>query len=221
MKVEIRLETKADYRKVEELTREAFWNLYFPGCDEHYLCHILREHPDFIKELDYVAEVDGKIVGSIMYSKSILISDTNETVPIVSFGPVCVHPDFQRKGIGTKLINRTRSILEDRGTPAIVIYGDPHNYCKHGFKNGMDYQVSNLDGDFPLGLLVLELKTGFFGKNKWKAKQSDVFNYKQEEALRFDKTFEAKERKIQYSQELFNIQIRSFLRDSKLETAAT
>ncbi len=73
MNINIRLETKYDYLKVEELTREAFWNLYTPGCDEHYLCHILRDHKDFIRELDYVAEIDGNIVGSIMYTKSMLI----------------------------------------------------------------------------------------------------------------------------------------------------
>ena len=156
-----------------------------------------------------------------MYSKSILISDENEIVNIASFGPVCVHPEYQRKGIGTKLISTTRMILEKGDIPAIVIYGDPHNYCKHGFRNGMDYKVSNLDGDYPLGLLVLELKNGFFGNKKWKAKQSDVFKYNQDDAIEFDKKFEKKEKKFQYSQELFNMQIRSFLREFQLTTAST
>lgn len=221
MNVNIRLETKDDNHEVELLTREAFWNLYAPGCDEHYLCHILRDHEDFIQELDYIAEVDGKIVGSIMYSKSLLISADNIKVPIVSFGPICVHPEYQRKGIGTELIGKTKSILEKSDIPAIVIYGDPHNYCKHGFKNGIDYKVSNMDGDFPLGLLVLEIKNGFFDNKHWKAKQSDVFKYNPDEALEYDKKFEEKERKYQYSQEIFKIQIRSFLRDIQLTTAST
>ena len=221
MNVNIRLETEDDYSRVEELTREAFWNLYAPGCDEHYLCHILRDHKDFIKELDYVAKVDGNIIGSIMYSRSFLISDDFEKVPIVSFGPLCVHPEYQRKGIGTALIEITKSLVEKMDIPAIIIYGDPHNYCKHGFKNGIDYQVSNMDGEFPLGLLVLELKTGFFGIKKWKARQSDVFKYNQEDAIEYDKKFKEKEKKIQYSQEIFKIQIRSFLRDTQLTTAST
>jgi len=112
-------------------------------------------------------------------------------------------------------------ILEKGDIPAIVIYGDPHNYCKHGFRNGMDYKVSDLDGDYPLGLLVLELKNGFFGNKKWKAKQSDVFKYNQDDAIEFDKKFEKKEKKFQYSQELFNMQIRSFLREFQLTTAST
>ena len=221
MNVNIRLETEDDYSRVEELTREAFWNLYAPGCDEHYLCHILRNHKDFISELDYVAEVDGSIIGSIMYSKSFLISDDFEKVPIVSFGPLCVHPEYQRKGIGTVLIQKTKSLVEKMEIPAIIIYGDPHNYCKHGFKNGIDYNVSNMDGEFPLGLLVLELKPGFFGITKWKARQSDVFKYNQEDAIEYDKKFKEKDKKVQYSQEIFKIQIRSFLKDKQLTTAST
>ncbi|HPB66911.1 MAG TPA: N-acetyltransferase, partial [Spirochaetales bacterium] len=189
MDITIRPETKDDYRAVEELTREAFYNLYVPGCDEHYLCHILRGHPDFLPELDYVAEADGRIVGSIMYSKSVLIGDDGENVPIVSFGPVCVHPDYQRKGVGTALIEATRKLVEAKGVPAIVIYGDPHNYCKHGFRNGVDYRVSDMAGEHPLGLLVLELRPGFFGGTDWKAKQSDAFMFDPAEALAFDEGF--------------------------------
>ncbi|PKN37000.1 MAG: GNAT family N-acetyltransferase [Deltaproteobacteria bacterium HGW-Deltaproteobacteria-2] len=221
MDIKIRLETKEDYLKVEELTREAFWNLYTPGCDEHYLCHILRDHKDFIQELDYVAEIDGNVIASIMYTDSYLLSDDQEKVKIVSFGPFCVHPDYQRKGIGTSLIEKTKLLVEKRNIPAIVICGDPHNYCKHEFKNGIDYQVSNMDGEYPLGLLVLELQPGFFGNKKWKAKQSDVFIFEHEKAIEFDKKFKEKERKFQYSQEIFKIQIRSFLQKNQLTTAST
>ena len=221
MNINIRLETKDDYIKVEELTREAFWNLYMPGCDEHYLCHIMRDHDDFIKELDYIAEIDGQVIASIMYTKSYLFSDDNDKVEIVSFGPLCVHPEYQRKGIGTALIEKTINLVEKKNISAIVVYGDPHNYCKHGFKNGLDYQVSNLDGEYPLGLLVLELQPAFFGQKKWKVSQSDVLKYDHEEALEFDKKFKEKEKRIQYSQEIFKIQIRSFLREAQLTIAST
>ena len=221
MNINIRLETKDDYIEVEELTREAFWNLYTPGCDEHYLCHILRDHEDFIKELDYVAEIDGKIIASIMYTKSFLFNDDLNKVQIVSFGPLCVHPEYQKNGIGAALIEKTKKLVEKMNIPAIVIYGDPHNYCKHGFKNGIDYQVSNMDGEYPLGLLVLELQPGFFGRKKWKVKQSDVFKFDHEDAIEFDKKFKVKEKRIQYSQEVFKIQIRSFLRETQLTIAST
>ena len=211
MEYKIRLETLEDYSKVEEMTREAFWNLYTPGCDEHYLSHIIRSHKDFIEELDYVAEIDGTIVGSIMYTKSVLIGENQEEIEIVSFGPLCVHPDYQRKGIGTALINKTRELVIQKNIPAIIIYGDPHNYCKHGFKNGIDYLVSDMNGKQPLGLLVLELESGFFGSKKWKIKQSDVFTFDHNKVLEFDKRFKKKEKRIQYSQEIFKMQIRAFL----------
>ncbi|MCX5848560.1 MAG: N-acetyltransferase [Deltaproteobacteria bacterium] len=212
MDITIRLENERDYFKVEELTREAFWNLYIPGCDEHYLCHILRDHNDFIRELDYVAEIDGNIVGSIMYTKSMLIGDDQENVEIVSFGPLCVHPDYQRMGIGPALIEKTKKIVQERNIPGIIIYGDPHNYCKHGFKNGIDYNVSNMDGEFPLGLLVLETLPGFFGNKNWKIKQSDAYNFDNSQVVEFDKKFKKKEKKVKYSQELFKMQIRSYLK---------
>lgn len=207
----IRQEKEADYVQVEELTRDAFWNLYFPGCDEHYLCHILRKHKDFVSELDYVVELDGKIVASIMYTRSYLISN-EEKVHCLSFGPLCVHPNYQRKGIGTILIEKTKALAITMEIPAIIIYGDPHNYCKHGFRNGIDYQVSNMNGEYPLGLLVLELQQGFFGNKKWKAQQSDAFIFDQEKVQEFDKRFPAKEKKKQYSQELFGMLIRSYLK---------
>jgi len=207
----IRLETKKDYKRVEDLTREAFWNLYVPGCDEHYLCHILRDHKDFINELDYVVEIDGNIVASIMYTQSYLFCN-DEKVPILSFGPLCVHPKYQRKGIGTALIEKTKLLAINMGIPAIIIYGDPHNYCKHGFKNGIDYKVSNMDGEYPLGLLVLELQQGFFGNKQWKIQQSDAFIFEQKKVEEFDKGFKEKEKKYQYSQVLFRILIRAYLK---------
>ncbi|WP_217898005.1 MULTISPECIES: GNAT family N-acetyltransferase [unclassified Vibrio] len=208
------METKDDYTQVEELTREAFWNLYFPGCNDHYLCHILREHKDFIKELTYVVELEGKIVASIMYTHSYLINNNEEIIQTVSFGPLCVHPNYQRKGIGTALVEKTKLLAIKMGVPAITIYGDPRNYCKHGFKNGIDYQVSNMDGEYPLGLLVLELQPGFFGDKNWKVQQSDIFNFDQGEVNEFDKKFQEKEKKYQHTQELFKMLIRSYLRNN-------
>ena len=88
----IRLETEKDYRAVEELTREAFWNVYKPGADEHYFVHTMRSHPDFIPELAFVLELDGKIVGNIMYTKAWLEDENGERKEILSFGPLCVAP---------------------------------------------------------------------------------------------------------------------------------
>ena len=110
MEVIIRNETENDYRVVEEVTREAFWNLYFPGCDEHYLVHKMRNHPDFLKEFDFVAEYDGKIVGNIMYTRAWLVDEPGKEMEIVSFGPISVLPAYQRKGIGSALISIQRKL---------------------------------------------------------------------------------------------------------------
>ena len=90
----IRLETEKDYRAVEELTREAFWNVYKPGADEHYYVHQMRSHPDFIPELAFVLELAGRIVGNIMYTKAWLESDAGIRKKILSFGPLCVAPEY-------------------------------------------------------------------------------------------------------------------------------
>ena len=100
----IRTETPADYREVENLTREAFWNVYVPGASEHYFVHTMRSHPAFIPELAFVLELDGKIIGNIMYTKSHLLSSDGEKKEIVSFGPICIAPEYQRQGYSRVLI---------------------------------------------------------------------------------------------------------------------
>lgn len=101
----IRNEKKNDYRIVEELTRDAFWNLYIPGCNEHYLVYMIRSHKDFVPELEFVAEVNGKIVGNIIYTKSKLVDKSGIEKDILTFGPISIHPEYQRKGIGKALLN--------------------------------------------------------------------------------------------------------------------
>ena len=107
MEILIRNEREEDTRAVEEVTREAFWNLYVPGCSEHYIAHALRRHVDFIPELDFVAVVNGRVVGNIMYTRARLANDAGENLAIASFGPLCVHPEFQRLGIGSGLIRHS------------------------------------------------------------------------------------------------------------------
>lgn len=212
MDIHIRNEEEKDYRIVEELTREAFWNLYVPGCNEHYLTHIMRSHPDFIKELDFVAELDGKIVGNIMYTKSWLIDEQENEMEIVTFGPLCVLPGYQRKGIGGALIRHTLPLAKQRGAKVLAILGDPHNYCKHGFKNAMDLGISAMNGDHPFGMLALELEPGTLAGRNWKYRYSDVYEIDDQEAEAFDKTFPKKEKEYRYTQERFSMSIRAFLR---------
>jgi predicted N-acetyltransferase YhbS len=210
LEIKIRPENAADRFPVEVLTREAFWNLYRPGCDEHYTTHMIRDHEDFLPELTFVAEVDGQIVGSIMYARSWVINERGEKVETATFGPLCVHPAWQRRGIGTALIAHSRDRAAQRGVPAILILGDPHNYVKHGFRAGRDMRVSMLDGRYPLGLLVLELRPGFFeASQRWKLQTSTVYEFDAAQVDAYDKRFSPKEKKHQYSQDLFSMLVRA------------
>ena len=137
----IRLETPQDYREVENLTREAFWNKYHPGCMEHYVLHCYRSRPEFVKELDYVVEEAGKIVAHIMYSHAQITGDNGRTVPILIFGPVSVLPEEQGKGYGSQLIRHTLDLAEKMGCGAVAITGDPKYYHRFGFVSGSQLGV--------------------------------------------------------------------------------
>ena len=154
----IRLETPNDYRAVEHLTREAFWNQNVPGCDEHYLVHTMREHADFIPELAFVLEQNGEIIGNIMYTKAKLVDGEGNEKPCLSFGPISVMPEHQRKGYGKILIEHSFKAAEEMGYDVIVIFGNPDNYVARGFRSSRKYNIS-LDGDvYPAALMVKELK---------------------------------------------------------------
>lgn len=211
MNITIRNETEKDHRDVEELTREAFWNLYVPGCSEHYLAHILRSHPDFIADLDFVAIADGRIAGNIMYTKSHLANDAGARLETVTFGPVSVLPQYQGKGIGSALIRHSVQQAAESGYKAVIIHGHPHNYCKHGFKSSRDFNVSDAGGRFPYSLLLLELEKGALHGSSWRYAASEVFNIDDAAAEEFDRRFPHKPKEYRYTQEEFRIACRAFL----------
>ena len=160
----IRLEREQDWRTVEELTREAFWNKYRPGCMEHYVVHCYRRRPEFVRELDCVAEEDGRIVGHIMYSRACIDADDGRTVPIFIFGPVSVLPEKQGQGIGSRLIRHTLELAERMGCGAVAITGNPDYYHRFGFVSGsalgIFYDGVPREEEAPF-FMVKELKPGF------------------------------------------------------------
>lgn len=163
----IRNEVENDFREVEELTRKAFWNVYVPGCVEHYLAHILRSHKDFIPELDFVAETgDGKIVGNLMYTKAWLTDENGCERTILTFGPISVHPDYQRMGISRKLLEHSFERASALGYEAVVILGNPGNYVGRGFKSCRKYHVCMEDNSYPTAMLVKELVKGAFADGR-------------------------------------------------------
>lgn len=101
----IRLEKKEDYREVENLIRESFWNVYRPGCYEHYVIHVLRDDPAFIKELDFVMEKDGRLIGQNMFMKTVINADDGRDITVLTMGPICITPELKRKGYGKFLLD--------------------------------------------------------------------------------------------------------------------
>ena len=137
----IRLEEEKDYFETENLTREAFWNVYREGCFEHLIIHNLRKDKSFVKELDYCIEINNKIIANIVYAKGKLKLENGNIREILIFGPVSVLPEYQKKGYGEKLINYTIEKAKELGFDAIVIMGNPNYYKKFGFESCSKYKI--------------------------------------------------------------------------------
>lgn len=208
----IRNEVESDYKTMEDITRKAFWNLYTPGCNEHYLVHIMRPHKDFIPELDLVIELDGRIIGNIMYTKTKLVDEAGEERNILTFGPVCVLPEYQRMGYGKKLMEYSFERAIKLGYDVILIFGDPDNYVGRGFKSCKKYNVCLANGSFPSAMMVKELKPDVLDGRKWVYVQSPVFDDLDEQAAeRFDAGLEPMEKKYLPCQESFYIHSHSIM----------
>ena len=210
--ITIRREKNEEQRTVEVLTRQAFWNVYGPGCTEHYVVHILRKHEDFVPELDLVAETaDGRIVGNVMYTKARLIDENGNEAVILTFGPISVHPDFQRRGISRLLLEYSFEEARRLGYQAVVIFGDPDNYVSRGFKSCSRYHVCAQDGSYPAAMLVLELIPGLLDGRKWFYQESSAYSFDPAAAEQFDRQFDPLKKEYRPSQESFYIHSHSVL----------
>lgn len=207
----IRQEREEDRERVERITREAFYNLYMPGCVEHYLVHIMRDHQDFIPSLAYVCELDGEVIGSIMYTKAWLSDDSGHEKEIVTFGPVSVAPGHQRRGYGSQLIAHSLSRASELGYGAAVIFGSPSNYIGLGFVSSRRFSVSLPDGRYPAAMLAKELRDGVFDGRHWIYRGSPVMDISTDDAMRYDDTLERLDRGYRPSQEEFYIMSHSYI----------
>lgn len=201
----IRNELPEDHRTVEGLIKKAFWNVNFPGCNEHYLAHILRSHEDFVPELDFVAELIGKPIANIMYTKSKLRGEDGSVKTVLTFGPFSVLPEYQRHGYGKELLEYSFEKVAEMGYEAIVIFGNPENYIPRGFKSCRKYNVALSEGVYPVALLVKELREGALSGNSWIFEESPAFEFDEAAADEFDKDFPQMEKGYKASQELFYI----------------
>ena len=201
----IRNEEKKEYREVENLTREAFWNVYRPGCAEHYVLHCYRDDPAFVPELDYVMELDGKLIGQVIYVRSEIIGDDGRKIPIMTFGPIGIIPEFKRRGYGKKLLDYSMEQAEKMGAGALAITGNIDFYGKSGFvpakTKGVRY-ADDPDADY---FLIKELKPGFLNGISGTYKDPEgyfVCEKNPHEFEEFEATFPKKE-KLKLSGQLF------------------
>jgi len=134
MSISIRLEQESDFKIVEHLTREAFWDVYRPGCNEHLLVHKIRKVPAFVKELSYVACDNNNIVGNIIYSRAKIVNEDNLEYEVLCMGPLGVLPDYQKRGIGSQLVEETLKKARELGYKAVIIFGNPKYYGRFGLR---------------------------------------------------------------------------------------
>lgn len=209
--LKIRNEQKTDYKTVEDITRKSFYNIYVPGCFEHYLVHVMRGHEDFIPELDFVLELNGELIGSIMYTKARLVDESGNEKRILTFGPVCVAPGYQRMGYGKLLMEHSFEKAAAMGYDVIVIFGSPANYVGRGFVSCKKLNICLEGGKFPAAMLVKELVPNALDGRRWFYYDSPVMAISEEEARKFDDSLEKLEKKFLPSQEEFFIMSNSFL----------
>ncbi len=190
--VTFRRETPGDYAEVETLIREAFWNRYAPGCVEHYLARALRQSPDFVPELDILAEADGRIIGSILYSHARILLDSGGELPVLSFGPLAVLPACQGCGVGARLIAHTLALAREAGWRAVLIYGDPEYYSRQGFVPAETYRIGTPDNQYMGPLQAYELYPGALANAAGRLTESSAFEVDESAAQAFDLQFSPK-----------------------------
>ena len=160
----IRREKPEEYGAVENLVRESFWNVYRPGCSEHYVIHVLREDPAFVKELDFVMEKDGRLIGQNMFMKTVIEADDGRVIPVLTMGPIGITPELQRRGYGKALLDYSLEKAAEMGFGAVLFEGNIGFYGKSGFdyasKFGIRYHDLPEDADASF-FLCKELIPGY------------------------------------------------------------
>jgi len=139
--ITIRSEEKKDYREAENLVRESFWNVYRPGCLEHFVLHCLREDPDFVPELAFVMEKDGRIIGQNVFVRTVIKADDGRDVPIMTMGPICIAPEFKRQGYGKLLLDYSLEKAKDFGCGAVCFEGNILFYGQSGFTYASEFGI--------------------------------------------------------------------------------
>ena len=193
----IRSEKKEEYREVENLVRESFWNVYRPGCSEHYVIHVLRDDPAFVPELDFVMEQDGNLIGQNMFMKTIIEADDGRVIDVLTMGPICITPALKRMGYGKILLNYSLEKAAEMGFGAVLFEGNIDFYGKSGFdfarRFGIRYHDLPDDADDSF-FLCKELITGYLDGIIGVYQTPKGYYVEDADVEEFDKNFPAKEK---------------------------
>ncbi len=194
---EITLEKPEEYRETENLIRESFWNVYRPGCSEHYVIHVLRDDPAFIPELDFVMRKDGVIIGQNMFMKTVINSDDGRDIPVLTMGPICITPELKRKGYGKLMLDYSLEKAAGLGFGAVLFEGNIDFYGKSGFdfssRFGIRYHDLPEDADSSF-FLCKELIPGYLDGITGVYQTPEGYYVDDGNVEEFDRLFPAKEK---------------------------
>lgn len=201
----IRHERTEERRAVENLVRESFWNVYRPGCLEHYVLHVLREDPAFVPELNFVMEKDGILIGQNMFMRTVIKGDDGVDIPIMTMGPICIAPEYKRKGYGKILLDYSMEQAAAMGCGALCFEGNIDFYGKSGFTYAREFHVRYHglpDGADDSFFLCKELQKGYLDGKSGEYATPQGYFVDEAEAERFDQLFPKKE-KLKLPTQLF------------------
>lgn len=195
--ITIRLEKPEDNRAVENLVRESFWNVYRPGCSEHYVLHVLRDDPDFVKELDLIMELNGRLIGQNLFVKTKIVSDDGRDIPVLMMGPICITPELKRQGYGKKLLDASLEKAAELGYGAVLFEGNIDFYGKSGFTYASEFSIryndmpTDADTSF---FLCKELIPGYLDGVTGAFQSPQGYFVDDSDVEAFDKSFPAKQK---------------------------
>ena len=197
--VTIRLEKKEEYREVENLIRESFWNVYRPGCSEHYVIHVLRDDPAFVKELDFVMEKDGRLIGQNMFMRTVINSDDGGDIDVLTMGPICITPELKRRGYGKLLLDYSLENAKETGFGAVLFEGNIDFYGRSGFDYARNFGIRY--HDLPEGaddsfFLCKELVTGYLDGVTGVYQTPGGYYVDDRDVEEFDSSFPVKEKLV-------------------------
>ena len=188
----IRIEEKSEYREVENLVRESFWNVYRPGCLEHYVLNQLRNDPEFVPELDFVMYLDGELIGQNIFVRTAITADDGRSIPIMTMGPICIKNEYKRKGYGKILLDYSLDKAAKLGCGAVCFEGNIDFYVKSGFKYASEFNIryhgleEGQDASF---FLCKELIPGYLNGITGEYATPAGYFVDEKEAEEFDKMF--------------------------------